>query len=36
MNVVKLMEHSGKDTDEDFWWLFDDMLNRIKKTYRES
>lgn len=36
MNVVKLMEHSGKDTDEDFWWLFDDMLNKIKKTYRES
>ncbi len=36
MSVLKLMEHSSKDSDEDFWWLFDDTLNKIKKAYRNG
>lgn len=34
MNVLKLMEI--KDNDEDFWWLFDETLNRLKASYREN
>ncbi|MDD6101668.1 MAG: hypothetical protein PUB67_00980 [Clostridiales bacterium] len=36
MSVLKLMELSGRASDVDFWWLFDDTLNRIKKAYREN
>lgn len=36
MSVLKLMELSGRASDIDFWWLFDDTLNRIKKSYREN
>ncbi len=36
MSVLKLMEVSGKESDEDFWWLFDETLNKIKKIYREN
>ncbi|MCR4841467.1 MAG: hypothetical protein K5848_08010 [Lachnospiraceae bacterium] len=34
MNVLKLMEL--KDKDEDFWWLFDETLGKIKQEYREN
>lgn len=34
MSVLKLMEVSGKESDEDFWWLFDETLNKLKKNYR--
>ncbi|MGN0166267.1 MAG: hypothetical protein ACI39R_08810 [Lachnospiraceae bacterium] len=36
MSVLKLMEVSGKESDEDFWWLFDETLNKIKRTYKEN
>lgn len=36
MSVLKLMEMSGRASDVDFWWLFDDTLNRIKRSYREN
>ena len=34
LNVLKLMEI--KDNDEDFWWLFDETLGRLKQSYREN
>ena len=34
LNVLKLMEI--KDNDEDFWWLFDETLNKLKASYREN
>lgn len=36
MSILKLMEISTKGSDEDFWWLFDDTLGKIKKAYREN
>ncbi|MBP3237952.1 MAG: hypothetical protein J6M24_02535 [Lachnospiraceae bacterium] len=34
LNVLKLMEI--KDNDEDFWWLFDETLGRLKQNYRDN
>ena len=34
LNVLKLMDI--KEKDEDFWWLFDETLAKLKQNYREN
>ncbi len=38
VNVLRLMElkDKGEESAEDFWWLFDETINRLKKGYREA
>ncbi len=34
VNVLRLMELKDKENDEDFWWLLDETIQRLKNEYR--
>lgn len=38
VNVLRLMEIKDKtgENDEDFWWMLDETISRLKKAYREA
>lgn len=38
VNVLRLMEIKDKTDEhaEDFWWMLDETIGRLKKTYREA